>query len=129
MAIRDVSLGQYPRTMNAAGVSMVSVSYEQGGERKQVLLSPMEGLFAFPSTWNALAADWHAAIRAAVKAATGAEPATTPGDRLGIAGGFPWTMVLPVVTIGAGLALFLSVLDKRETQPGPCCPSSWSLSP
>ncbi len=119
-AIRDVSLGRYPRSMNAAGVSMVSLTYEEGGERKQVLLSPMEGIFAFPSTWNARAADWHAAIRAAVKAATGVEPATTPGDRLGIAGGFPWALVLPVVPLLAGVGLYLTLLrPKGATFPAP----------
>lgn len=109
-SIRDVSLGRYPRSMNAAGVSMVSLTYEEGGERKQVLLSPMEGWFAFPSTWNARAADWHAAIRAAVNAATGEEPETTPADRLVIPGGFPWSLVLPVVPLLAGLGLYLTLL-------------------
>jgi len=89
-AIRDVSLGQYPRSMNPAGIALVSMTYEDAGQPRQVLLSPMDGWFALPSTWDANAADWHAAIRAAVKAATGREPTTTPREQLGIAGGFPW---------------------------------------
>ena len=40
---------------------------DEVGTTKQVLLSPMEGWFAFPSTWNANAAELHALIRASAK--------------------------------------------------------------
>jgi hypothetical protein len=53
-SIRDLSIGRYPRTMAPAGIDVLSVTYEEGGQRKQVLLSPMEGWFGFPSTFNAL---------------------------------------------------------------------------
>jgi predicted Ser/Thr protein kinase len=122
-AIRDVSLGQYPLAMNPAGISLVSVTYEDAGTLRQVLLSPMEGLFAFPSTWDALAADWHATIRAAVKAATGREPATTPRDQLGIRGGLPWTRVAIVgVPLLAGLMLFLTSLGATGRSVGSVMP-------
>ncbi len=112
-SIRDVSLGQYPRSMNPAGISLVSVSYEEGGALKQVLLSPMEGWFAFPSTWNANAAELHALIRAAAKAATGVEPGTTPRELLGIVGGFPWLLFMPLLPLLVGLVLFLTVLRPK----------------
>jgi predicted Ser/Thr protein kinase len=122
-AIRDVSLGQYPLAMNPAGISLVSVTYENAGTLRQVLLSPMEGLFAFPSTWDALAADWHATIRAAVKAATGREPATTPRDQLGIRGGFPWLRLAMVgVPLLAGLMLFLTSLGMTGRSVGSVMP-------
>jgi len=117
-AIRDVSLGQYPRSMNPVGLSLVSVTYEEGGARRQVLLSPMEGWFAFPSTWDALAADWHAAIRAAVKSATGREPSSIPRDQLGIPGGFPWLQLAVVgVPLVAGLGLFFISLGLTGKPP------------
>ncbi len=122
-AIRDVSLGQYPLAMNPAGISLVSVTYEDAGTLRQVLLSPMEGLFAFPSTWDALAADWHATIRAAVKAATGREPTTTPRDQLGIRGGLPWLRLAIVgVPLLAGLVLFLTNLGMTGRSVGSLMP-------
>ncbi len=77
-AIRDLSLGRFPRTMNPVGIDLISMTYEEGGQRKQVLLCPMEGWFGFPSTVNAHVAEWFAAIRAAVIAATGKAPTETP---------------------------------------------------
>ena len=117
-AIRDVSIGQYPRSMNPVGISLVSVTYEEGGARRQVLLSPMEGWFGLPSTWDALAADWHAAIRAAVKTATGREPSSTPREQLGIPGGFPWLqLVVMGVPLVAGLVLFRTILGLTGEPP------------
>jgi len=86
-AIRDLSIGHYPRSANPAGIDLLSVTYEEAGNRKQVLLSPMESWFGLPSTWNARIAEWFAAIRDAVIAATGRPPATTPASQLGIARG------------------------------------------
>ncbi len=93
-AIRDLSIGKYPRAMNPAGIDLLSVIYEEGGQRKQVLLSPMEGWFGFPSTFNALVAEWFAAIRDAVTAATGRAPASTPADKLGVPASSPWALAL-----------------------------------
>ena len=117
-AIRDVSLGQYPRSMNPVGISLVSVTYEDAGQLRQVLISPMDGWFAFPSTWDANAADWHAAIRAAVKSATGREPTSTPREQLGIPGGFPWLQLAMIgVPLIAGLVLFLTILSQTGKPP------------
>ena len=85
-AIRDLSIGQYPRMMNLANLDFLSVTYEEGGQRKQVLLSPMEGFFALPGTWDARVAEWATAIREAATAATGRAPATTPSEQLGVPG-------------------------------------------
>ena len=86
-AIRDLSIGSYPRSINPMGIDLLSLTYEEGGQRKQVLLSPMEGLFGFPATWNTRAAEWFTAIREAVIAATGRAPGTTPAEGLGVPGG------------------------------------------
>ena len=83
-AIRDVSIGQYPRSMNPLGIGLLSIAYDEGGQRRQVLLSPMEGFFGLPSTWNARVSEWHAAIYQAVAAATGQAPTSTRPDQLGI---------------------------------------------
>ena len=85
-AIRDVSIGRYPRSMNPVGIDLLSVTYETDGQRKQVLLSPMEGWFALPGTWNARVAEWAAAIREAATAATGRAPSMTPSELLGVPG-------------------------------------------
>ncbi len=83
-AIRDVSIGQYPRSMNPAGLPVLSVTYEEGGQRRQILLSPMEGFFAFPATWDARVTEWFHALRDAVTDATGRTPGQTPADQLGV---------------------------------------------
>jgi serine/threonine protein kinase len=79
-AIRDVGIGQYPRSMNPACLDLVSVGYEENGEVRRILISPMDGWFAWPSTWNARVAEWHDAIRGAVQAATGQVPAALPRE-------------------------------------------------
>ncbi len=85
-AIRDVSIGQYPRSMNPLGIDLLSVTYEEDGQRKQVLLSPMEGYFAMPGTWDARVAEWATAIREAATGATGRAPTTMPSEQLGVPG-------------------------------------------
>lgn len=93
--IRDVSIAGYPRTLfQPTGVDILSVTYEEGGERTQILLSPMEGWFGFPSDRNALTAEWFAALRDAVTSATGRKPASTPREQVGIPSGSHLTLSL-----------------------------------
>jgi hypothetical protein len=108
-AIRDVSIGKYPRSMNPLGIDLLSVTYEAGGQRKQVLLSPMEGWFAMPRTWDARVAEWATAIREAATAATGRAPTTTPSEQLGVPGSHIALLtmfLMPLVPLG----VFLTVL-------------------
>jgi len=109
-AIRDVSLGRFPRSVNPVGLSLISIVCEEGGQRRQLLLSPMEGWFNFPSVWNARVADWHQALRAAVTAATGRAPAETPADQLGLVGGaaasVPWFIAPVVMAVIPAIVLF-----------------------
>jgi uncharacterized protein (TIGR03067 family) len=83
-AIRDLSIGQFPRIMNPVGIDLISITYEEDGHAKQILLSPVDGWFGLPSTRNALVAEWFGAIREATIAATGSTPATTPPGQLGV---------------------------------------------
>jgi uncharacterized protein (TIGR03067 family) len=80
-AIRDLSIAKYPRTMNPAGIDVLSVTYEEVGQLKQVFISPIRGWFRLP---EADVAEWFSAIREAVIAKTGHAPQTTPADRLGM---------------------------------------------
>ena len=117
-AIRDVSIGQYPSTMNPVGIDLLSVSYEENGRRQQVLISPMDGFFAFPFTWNALVAEWHRAVREAVTAATGRAPATTPTDHLGVPAFSKTTLlVMMLPALVAALPLFLLRMMNPQDEP------------
>jgi serine/threonine protein kinase len=111
-AIRDLSIGQYPCTMNPACLDLISVTYEESGQRKQVLLSPMEGFFGFPATWNARVAEWFHAIRDAIISATGRAPGNTPAGRLGVPPGSKmiYAMFLLPVVLGIALITLLWVL-------------------
>jgi serine/threonine protein kinase len=110
-AIRDVSIGRYPRSMNPLGIDLLSVTYEEGSQRKQILLSPMEGYFAMPGTWNARAAEWAAAIRKAATAATGRPPTTTPSEQLGVPGSHVALLTMFLVLL-VPLGVFLTALTQ-----------------
>lgn len=117
-AIRDLSIGQYPRMVNPAGIDFLSVTYEEGGQRKQVLLSPMKGWFALPSSFNAHIAEWHAAIREAVIAATGRAPASSQVEKMGTplqSFGALLALAAWLVPVGAALMMFIR---RHETAGG-----------
>jgi hypothetical protein len=76
---------------------LISLTYEDGGEPRQVLISPMEGWIGVPSSRNAFAAEWHAAIKSAVLAATGRAPGSTPANELGISQGSSWPHLLLIL--------------------------------
>jgi hypothetical protein len=82
-AIRDLSIGTYPRVMSPAGLDFISVTYEEGGQTKRLFFSPTEGWFGAPFHFNRFVADWFSAIRAAIVAATGRAPGNTPANQLG----------------------------------------------
>ena len=104
--------------MNPAGIDLLSVTYDSEGGTKQIYLSPMDGWFALPSTWNARVADWHAAIRNAVARATGKEPAETPRERVSVPPGHIGLRIfLLLAAITPALAVFL-ILNLRNGGPG-----------
>jgi serine/threonine protein kinase len=109
-AIRDLSIGKYPRTMNPVGLDLLSVTYEEAGQRTQILLSPMESVFSFPATFNANVAAWYTAIHAAALDATGQAPGRTPAEKLGLPRGPSGALVviafIPML-FGVGLIVLL----------------------
>ena len=96
-SIRDLSIGQYPRSVSPVSCDLISLTYVDGGEARQVLISPMEGWIGLPSSRNAYAAEWHAAIKSAVLGATGKEPGSTPANELRISQGSSWPHLLLVL--------------------------------
>lgn len=110
-SIRDLSIGQYPRSVSPLSCDLISLTYENDGELKQVLISPMEGWIGTPSMRNAFCAQWFMAIQEAVIAATGKAPGSTPADQLGIAQGSVLPHVgmidLPIVATALAVALIL----------------------
>ncbi len=83
-AIRDLSIGHYPRVMSpVVRMDFISVTYEDGGQNKRLFFEPVEGWFRRRSHHNRFTADWFNAIRAAITAATGRAPGNTPADQLG----------------------------------------------
>jgi serine/threonine protein kinase len=95
--IRDLSIGEFPRSMNPVGLDLLSVTYEENGVRRRVMISPMEGWFGLPATWNARVAEWHAAVRAATQAVTGQVPPLTPRAQLPKIRANPGLFLLPLL--------------------------------
>jgi serine/threonine protein kinase len=115
-AIRDLSIGHYPRSANPAGIDLLSLTYDDAGQRKQVLLSPMESWFGFPRDWNARIAEWFTTIRDAIVAATGRAPATTPASELGIPrGSFVPLLVLAGAPVLLGMVLVTALTSSQRT--------------
>ncbi len=83
-AIRDLSIGRYPRAVNPAGIDLISVTYDEGGETKRLFFSPYERVFGLPSHFNEFVGEWFKAIRAAIVSATGREPNSTPARKLDV---------------------------------------------
>ena len=111
-AITDLSIGRYPRSMNPAGINLISLNYTDGCTNKRIYLSPMEGLIGLPSTRNRDVADWHSAIREAVVAATGKPPGETPAEQLGIPRGRGIGLLLilgPAVVVAISLGAMIGM--------------------
>jgi serine/threonine protein kinase len=83
-AIRDVSLGHYPRVVHPAGIALISMIYDEGDRTRQLFFSPYQSRFGLPSSFNRFVAEWCHSIRAAAKSATGREPGTMPANQLGV---------------------------------------------
>ncbi len=107
-AIRDVSVGDLPRSMNPAGLDLLQVTYEESGGERRVVLLPAMGWFAWPWTWNAGVAEWALLIRQAVAVRTGREPAQTTRERLSTAKSGRWGVyLLPMAVAVPGMATFV----------------------
>ena len=82
-AIRDLSIGRYPRAMNPVGLDFISVTYDERGQARRLLFTPFQGLFGLPSQFNRYVAEWFDEIRDAAVAVTGQAPGNTPVNQLG----------------------------------------------
>ena len=111
-SIRDLSIGQYPRSVSPVRCDLISLTYEDGGESRQVLISPMEGWVGLPSSRNAFAAEWHAAIRSAVLAVTGRAPGSTPANELGISEGSSWPRLLLILAPAFATVFYIVVVGE-----------------
>jgi hypothetical protein len=110
-AIRDLSLGRFPRTVNPAGLDFIAITYDHGAEQRRLIVAPFKGLFGSPSQFNAHVHEWWTAIRDAVQAATGQAPALTPPSQLGMPGSSTWLTVAILAPVVIGLGLGLVLLD------------------
>ena len=113
VSVRDLSIGQYPRSVSPLSCDLISLTYQVGGELKQVLISPMEGWIGLPSMRNAFCAQWFVAIQEAVIVATGKAPSCTPPDQLGLPQGSIWPHVAMIALPLLVSALFLAVIIWR----------------
>ena len=104
-AIRDLSIGHYPRVMHPVGLDFISVTYDAGGQTERLFFSPYKSLLGFPSRFNEFVAEWFNAILAAIVAATGREPGNTPADQLGVPSGSKaiYALLLALVVLGGTL--------------------------
>ena len=115
-AIRDLSIGHYPRVMNLAGLDFISVTYDADGRTQRLFFSPYEGRFGLPSSFNGVVAEWFAAIRAAVVAATSREPGKTPAEQLGVPPGSKAIYALLLVpAVLAGTLLLAGIVMLPRT--------------
>ena len=116
-AIRDVSIGHFPRLMNPVGLDFLSVGYEEQGRTARIILGPMEGMFGLPTTWNARIADWHTSLRAAVTAATGRAPAETPPEKLAVPSHRAIPILLLALVLLGQVPLFFLLLSPPNGMP------------
>lgn len=113
-AIRDLSLGRFPRTVNPAGLDCISLTYSHGTGQRQLILAPFESMLGTPSQWNAHVQSWWSAILDATQDATGRAPATTPAGQLRLPGSSPALVAALLVPLAIGLTLALFALDKAS---------------
>ncbi len=111
-SIRDLSVGQYPRAMNPSGLKLISITYEEDGAAKQVLIAPIEGMFGLRSVWNDRTLDWWAEMLRATERLTGKVPAQTPPEKLGIPRSSP--LVLGIILVPVLVGILYCFLSERN---------------
>lgn len=118
-AISDLSLGRFPRAMNPAGLALISVTYRETGQERQVLFAPLAGAFGVPSQINQVVTDWWLEMRAATERLTGRLPGQTPMERLGIPGSSRGVMFIMLLPVFAALILFSGILHRGASHESP----------
>ena len=117
-AIRDLSIGTYPRVMSPAGLDFISATYEEDGQTKRLFFSPIEGWFGPPFHFNRFVAEWFNALRAAIVATTGHAPGNTPANQLGTPSSSRAVILALLLPLVVSLLLLASmVLWRPEVAP------------
>ena len=116
-AIRDLSIGHYPRVMHPMGLDFISVTYDADGQTQRLFFSPYENWFGLPSNFNRIVGEWFASLRAAVAAATGREPGSTPAEQLGVPPGSKAVYALLLLPLLLGGTLLMGILGASTFLP------------
>ena len=122
-AIRDVSLGHYPRLMIPLGGDFIRLTFEEDGLSKSLILNPFVSLFGWPPHFRQVIGDWYTEIRVAVVAATGEEPANTPANEI-LPPSIFRRVVVPMWVLGLlplliAVCLLLVMFFNKPTQRAP----------
>ena len=120
-AIRDLSIGHYPRVLNPVRFDFISVTYDEGGEFRRLFFSPSKSLFGMSGRFNQFVAEWFNAIRHASTAATGRAPGQTRPDQLGVPSASLAVFVVRLVALlaaGYYLSELLSINAGGGNGPG-----------
>jgi hypothetical protein len=127
-AIRDLSIGHYPRVMSpVVRMDFISVTYEEGGETKRLFFQPIESWFGLRSHHNRFTAEWINAIRAAITAATGRAPGNTPANQLGTPSSSRAVLLFFLLMLLSTIVLLSISLSWLRNSPMPAAPTAAPL--
>ena len=105
-AIRDLSIGHYPRIMHPVGLNFISVTYDENGETKRLFFSPYESGFGRFSIFNRIIAEWFSAI-VLPSSTPRARARNTPANQLGVPSGSKVLYALLLLPLILGVILVL----------------------
>ena len=113
-AIRDVGIVHFPRSLNPLGLTALSVVYELDSKRHHILLMPRDRR-VLGGAVNHLVREWHAALREAVRVATGNLPQDVEAAAVQLKGS-SWLLLVAVLYFGfVGMILaFLAMQRLRQ---------------
>jgi hypothetical protein len=106
--LQELGLAREPRWVSPLGHQLLSVSYVQKGEPKTLLFLPGPLWFRTVGDTRRYAAEWIAAIRETVKAATGSDLSCRT-DHVTVVPASPWGTLLLFVPLLVSTVILLSV--------------------
>ena len=116
-AIRELGVGRYSRWLNPLGLEFLSVGYEEGGQLRRVMLSPMARMVGFSAEFNARVREWHDAVWDRTRAVQGREPRLVSPEDLHIRVGFPLVPLMVFVPLASGVATTLLIIGLSRRPP------------
>ena len=114
-AIRELGVGRYSRWLNPLGLEFLGVRYEESGEIRTVMLSPMTRMIGGVGAFNARVREWHGLVLGRIKAVQGQEPGNLPAESLRVRPNVavvPILVLAPMLSVGIGTALVF-ILTRR----------------